>query len=99
MADGDGVEILEGRILGQQRLDSEFESIEIAGRECRHQNAADLRVIVGDFELCRGTPDGEIVDDNLALVQCSLGDTTKFAELWITKVLDSEPDTGSHHSQ
>ena len=55
-------------------MQQEFESVEIVTAESSQQNAADLLVIASNLELLSSTANGEIINENLRLIERPLRD-------------------------
>src|SRR5579862_8554591 len=77
----------------------QLDGVEIVGAESIHENVADLFEIAGGLQLFHGATNGEIVYENLRLIESALGDACQFAELEIAKVLNSHPDAGTEHRE
>ena len=90
------------RLAGLQ-LHTQAESVKIIAAKRCHENAANLLVVAGNLEFFRGPADGEVVDENLALIEGSLRDACKLSKFEITQVLHSDPYADSqnrkHQSQ
>ncbi len=82
-----------------KELESNVKPVEVIRAEGRLQNAPNLVVIASRFEFFRGSTDGKIVDNDLALFERALGDATEFTQLEIAEALDADPDADLKHSE
>jgi hypothetical protein len=98
-ARGGGIERFDGANFSGKHRDTQFETIEVVAAEGREENPANLIVIASDFEFLRGAADGQIVDENLGLVEGTVGDAGQFTEFEIAKVLNTDPDSDSQDGE
>jgi hypothetical protein len=82
-----------------KQFESNIKAIEVVRAKGCLQNAPNLVVIASRFEFFRGSTDGKIVDENLALFEGALSDATEFTQFEIAEALDADPDTDSKHSE
>src|SRR5690349_5977340 len=80
-------------------LGAQIKRIEIVRSKGRDQHAAELLVVSRDFKLFRGAANGEIVDDDLPLLQRALRHAPDLAELQISKVLHAKPNACPENSK
>jgi hypothetical protein len=85
--------------LAWKKLESNVEAIEVIGTEGRLQHAPNLLVVQGNFEFLGGPADREVVDHDLALFKCALGNPGQFAQLEVPEALNANPNPRSQHSQ
>src|SRR6266550_6302367 len=76
-----------------------FEGIEVVTAECGHQDATKLIVVTGHFQLFRRPTNGQVINENLSLLNSALCHATKFAEFKISKTLDTHPDSRPKNSE
>src|SRR5207302_2752413 len=73
--------------------------VKIVGTEGCLQNATNLFVVAGCLEFFSGSPDGQVVDDDLALFEGALGDAAEFPQLEIAEALHADPDADPKHGE
>ena len=85
--------------LAAKNVEAKIETIEVIGAEGGFQYAANLSVVAGHVEFLSGAADSKIIDDNLALVESSLGGARQLTKFQVAKTLHSDPDAGSHYGE
>ena len=95
----DCIDFIGGIELAGKEVNPDFEGVEVVGDESSFEYAANLIVVSGDLQLFGGSAYGEIVNDDLPLLESTLGDATEFAKFEITQALDADPDADSKDSQ
>src|SRR4051794_32019354 len=73
----------------------QFKAVEVVAAEGGQQNAADLLVIASNFELFGGAADRQIIHENLRLIECAVRHAGELAELEISEVLHTNPDSNA----
>jgi len=96
---GGGIERFDGANFSGKHCDTQFETIEVVAAKGREENPANLIEIASDFEFLRGAADGQIVDENLGLVEGTVRDAGQFTEFEIAKVLNTDPDSDSQDGE
>ena len=81
----------------REQFELQFETVEIVAIEGRGKNAANLIVVARDFELLGSAADGQVVDEDLRLVEGAVGDAGQFAKFEIAEMLDANPDPDAKH--
>src|SRR4029077_6240972 len=89
----------QGTGFTRKKLESNIKPVKIVGGEGRLQNTSNLFVVASRFEFLSGSPNGKVVDHDLALFERALGNTTQFTHLKIAQALDAHPDAGSKHGE
>ena len=82
-----------------KEVELDLEAIEIVGAESGLQYALYLVVVSSCVKFHGSSPDGQIVDYDLALLEGALRDATQFAKLQITQALNPDPDADSEHGK
>ena len=85
-------------VFEKWRTGSQIKTIEVVAVKRGHENAADLMEIACELEFLSRASNREIIHKNMALLDSALGDTTEFAEFEITKMLNTQPNTGPTRS-
>ncbi len=94
-----GIEQFDGASFSGKQRDVQVEAIEVVATEGREKNPANLLVIASDFEFLRGAAEGQIVDENLGLVEGAVRDAGQFTEFEIAEVLNADPDSDTQHGE
>src|ERR1700733_2380604 len=88
-----------GMRFSGKKFKAHVEGVEVIAAECSLEDALNLTVVAGGFEFFRGAADGEIIYDDLALLQSALGDASQFAEFEVAEVLHADPDADAHNGK
>src|SRR5580700_165664 len=88
-----------GSGLAGKKFEPDIEPVKVIGAEGGLEDPANLVVIANGFEFLSGSTDGEVVDNNLALLEGALGYAAQLAQLEIAEALHSNPDANSKHGQ
>jgi hypothetical protein len=91
------IERFRGDTLPGKERDIQAEAIEVITTRGGQENPADLIVVASDLEFLGGAADGEIVDENLGLIEGAVRDAGQFTELEIAEVLNADPDSDTQH--
>src|SRR5579864_1157106 len=93
------IERLEGANFSGKQRDIQIETIEVVAAEGREENSANLIEIASNFEFLRGAADGQIVDEDLRLVECALRYAGEFTKFEIAEVLNTDPNSDTQHRE
>src|SRR6266480_2270971 len=84
-------------VFEKWRTGSQVKTIEVVAVECSDENATDLVEVACELEFLSGASNRKIIHKNMALLDSALCDATEFAEFEITKMLNTQPNTGTKH--
>ncbi len=84
---------------GGRNFRSQFKGIKIIGIERSRECAADLLEAFCDFEFLSRTPDREVIDEDVSLLDGPLRDPSNFAKFKVAEMLHTDPDASPEHSQ
>ena len=93
------IERFDGANFSGKQRDVQVETIKVVAAEGREENPANLIEIASDFEFFSGAADGQIVDENLGLVEGAVRDAGQFTEFEIAEVLNTDPDSDTQHGE
>src|SRR5882672_1025067 len=85
--------------FSREELERHVKAVEVVGAEGGLKNATNLVVVAGSLEFFTGAADGKVVDEDLALLEGALGDSTQLTQLKIAEALHADPDADSKHSE
>src|SRR5713226_2284070 len=87
------------RQLIRRTMQPQFEGVKIVTAESSLEDAAKLIVVRSYFQFLGGPTDGEVVDEDLPLVDSALSDPADFAKLEVVEMLHTHPNPGAQHRE
>ena len=90
---------LEWNDFSREQFELQFEAVEVVAAEGRGKNPANLIVVARDFEFFGGAADGQVVDEDLRLIEGAVGDAGQFAEFEVAEMLNADPDADAKHGE
>ena len=85
--------------FARKQIELQFKAIEVVAAEGGDENAANLIVIARDFEFFGGAADGQVVHEDLRLVERAVGDAGQLAKFKVAEMLDADPDADAQHRE